>query len=45
MVKKTVDELFEKYDQDKNGTLQPAEMIPVINSIFSATGSNIKVNL
>jgi len=21
MVKKTVDELFEKYDQDKNGTL------------------------
>lgn len=36
IMRQTVDEIFRKYDTDKNGTLEVNELIYVVRDIFKA---------
>ena len=44
MLKSYIDQIFDKYDEDKSGALDQKEMTNFFNDLFKSLGMNINVN-
>lgn len=44
MLKSYIDQIFDKYDVDKSGTLDQQEMTKFFNDLFKSLNINVSVN-
>lgn len=39
-----IDQVFNKFDKDRSGTLDPAQLADFFNDVYAMMGQNVRVN-